>query len=390
VKKTQASIYAVSGSHGIMHAYLVLLPALIPLLGGELGNYETIGLLVSAVFLLYGWGSLPVGFLADRYPKKTLVIASMAICGVSAIMVGQSRSFLLTAVFLMALGAGASLYHPPGYASMALLSLEMRGRYMGIQGMGGDMGMAVAYITSAIIGSLLGWRNTFVVWGLVGVGMAILDYYLVVEPESGGKIEQAHGGHLGRVKAMFPSEHMRLLVIVLAIIVLSGALWNGVSAFILAYINQVKNVNLVIAGGLSTISYTVGAVAQVVGGELSDKHGRRIVLLLGFGLFAASLFLLTQTPGSVLLILLLVCLLGATFYVTQAPLNALLGDISRKENVGFAYGVNFGIKYGIGSFSPAIAGFLATRYSMDHVFWFFASVSAVAFVLTLLVRDVKK
>lgn len=373
-----------------MHAYLVLLPALIPLLGGELGNYETIGLLVSAVFLLYGWGSLPVGFLADRYPKKTLVTASMAVCGVSAIMVGQSRSFLLTAVFLMALGAGASLYHPPGYASMALLSLEMRGRYMGIQGMGGDMGMAVAYITSAILGSLLGWRNTFVVWGLVGVGMAILDYYLVLEPESGKKIEQADVGHLSRVKAMFPSEHMRLLVIVLAIIVLSGALWNGVSAFILAYINQVKNVNLVIAGGLSTISYTVGAVAQVIGGELSDKHGRRIILLLGFGLFAASLFLLTQTPGSVPLILLLVCLLGVTFYVTQAPLNALLGDISRKENVGFAYGVNFGIKYGIGSFSPAIAGFLATRYSMDYVFWFFASVSAVAFVLALLVRDVKK
>jgi len=390
VKRTQASIYAISCSHGIMHAYLVLLPALIPLLGGELGNYETIGLLASAVFLLYGWGSLPVGFLADRYSKKNLVIASMAICGLSAIMVGQSRSFLLTALFLMALGAGASLYHAPGYASMALLSLEMRGRYMGIQGMGGDMGMAVAYVTSAILGSFLGWRNTFVVWGLIGVGMAILDHCLVVESESSKNIEHVHGGYLSRVKAMFPSEHTKLLVLVLAIIVLSGALWNGVSAFILAYINQVKNIHLVIAGGLSTISYTVGAVAQVIGGELSDKHGRRIILLLGFGVFAASLFFLTQTPGSTLLILLLVCLLGFTFYVTQSPLNALLGDISRKENVGFAYGVNFGIKYGIGSFSPAIAGFIATRYSMDHVFLFFASVSAVAFVLALLVRDVRK
>ncbi len=167
-------------------------------------------------------------------------------------------------------------------------------------------------------------------------------------------------------------------------------MWNGVSAFILAYINQVKGVQLVIAGGLSTISYTVGAFAQVLGGEISDKHGRRIVLLFGFGLFSASLLGLTLISTSIPVILLFVCLLGFTFYVTQAPLNALLGDISRKESVGTSYGINFGIKYGIGAFSPAIAGYLATKYSMDYVFYFFALMAAIAFILTLLVKDVKK
>ncbi len=390
MNKTHASVYATSTSHGIMHAYLVLLPALIPLLGTELGNLETIGLLTSFVFFFYGWGSIPVGFLSDRYSKRLLIVASMAICGVSAVMVSQSRSFILTAIFLMAMGIGASLYHPPGYSTMALLSLEMRGRYMGIQGFGGDMGMAVAYISSAIVGASLGWRNAFLVWGLLGVGMAILDYYCVVEQESGGSAQRSQGSYFSRIKAMFPAEHLRLLVIVFLIIILSGALWNGVSAFILAYINQVKGVQLVIAGGLSTISYTVGAFAQVLGGEISDKHGRRIVLLFGFGLFSASLLGLTLISTSIPVILLFVCLLGFTFYVTQAPLNALLGDISRKESVGTSYGINFGIKYGIGAFSPAIAGYLATKYSMDYVFYFFALMAAIAFILTLLVKDVKK
>ncbi len=145
MSKTHASVYATSTSHGIMHAYLVLLPALIPLLGTELGNLETIGLLTSFVFFFYGWGSIPVGFLSDRYSKRLLIVASMAICGVSAVMVSQSRSFLLTAIFLMMMGVGASLYHPPGYASMALLSLEMRGRYMGIQGMASSRFIIVSY-----------------------------------------------------------------------------------------------------------------------------------------------------------------------------------------------------------------------------------------------------
>ncbi|TRO48845.1 hypothetical protein E2P65_02155, partial [Candidatus Bathyarchaeota archaeon] len=70
MKREELSVIAVAGSHGIMHAYLVLLPALIPLLKGELGGVETLGYLATLVFLFYGWGSLPVGFAADRLSKK--------------------------------------------------------------------------------------------------------------------------------------------------------------------------------------------------------------------------------------------------------------------------------------------------------------------------------
>jgi len=372
-----------------MHAYLVLLPALIPLLKGELGNYETIGLLASLVFLFYGWGSLPVGFLSDHYSKKNLVVASMALCGVSAIMVSLSRSLVLTAASLVMLGIGASLYHPPGYAAMALHSREMRGRYMGIQGLGGDVGMALSYITSAVLGSLLGWRNTFLIWGLVGVAMAGVDLLIVVEPEA-VETDERRVGYAETLRRMFSTEHLRLLILVFAIVICSGALWNGVSSFILTYINQVKGVQLVIAGGLSTVKYTVGALAQIVGGELSDRRGRRGILLAGFGLFAVFLFVLTLTPGSIPLILLMVSLLGFTFFLTQSPMNALLGDISHREAVGVTYGVNFAIKYGIGGFSPAIAGYLAVKYSLDYVFYFFALIAAAAFLITLFIKDIKK
>lgn len=390
MNRASVSISAIAASHGIMHAYLVLLPALIPLLKGELGDYETIGLLASLVFLFYGWGSLPVGFLADRYPKKALVTASMVLCGLSAISVGLSNSLIQIAASLTLLGVGTSLYHPPGYASMALHSLEMRGRYMGIQGLGGDIGMAISYVTSAILGALAGWRNAFIIWGLIGVAMAALDLAVVIEPESAGDAGSLRRGYVETMKRMFSTEHVRLLALVFLIVICSGALWNGVSSFILTYINEVKGVELILAGGLSSISYTIGAFAQVIGGELSDKRGRRIILLLGFGLFTVFLLVLTVTPASILHMILLVSLLGLTFYITQSPINALLGDISHKETVGTTYGVNFAIKYGIGSFSPAVAGYLAVRYSMDYVFYFFAVISAVAFVATLFVRDVKK
>ncbi len=390
MKGENASIYAISASHGVMHAYLVLLPALIPLLRGELGNYDTLGLLASLVFLFYGWGSFPVGFLADRVSKKLLIMASMALCGFAAILVSLSYSLPLTALALVLLGIGASLYHPPGYASMALLSAEMRGRYMGIQGLGGDLGMAISFITTTVIGSALGWRNAFLAWGVLGVAMAVLDHLVIIDQDlhEDGSIPRA--GYVATLRKMFATEHLKNLILVSVIVVCSGALWNGVSAFILVYINEVKGVGLLIAGGLSTLKYTVGAFANVLGGELSDRMGRRRILLFGFGLFTVSLFALTLAPGSLALMFIMVAVLGFTFFITQSPMNALIGDVSHKDTVGVTYGVNFSIKYGIGSFAPAIAGFLASTYSLDYVFYFFALISAVAFIVSLMITDIEK
>jgi MFS family permease len=387
MKREELSVVAVAGSHGIMHAYLVLLPALIPLLKGELGSVETLGYLATLVFLFYGWGSLPVGFVADRFSKKTIIAASMALCGLAAIIVSLSHSLPLTALGLILLGVGASLYHPPGYAYMSIISEEMRGRYMGFMGLGGDVGMAISFVTTTALGTFLGWRNAFLAWGLVGIAMAAIDQAVIVD--STLQVEDA-GSRLGVVatlRRMFQTEHLRNLILVFIIVVFSGALWNGVSAFILTYISDVKGVSLMIAGGLSTLKYTVGALAQIVGGELSDKRGRRGILLFGYGVFAVSLFALTLIPGSVPLILLLVVVMGFTFFITQSPMNALLGDVSHKDTVGVTYGVNFAIKYGIGSFAPAIAGYLAARYTMDYVFYFFAVISAAAFLVTLMIKE---
>ena len=380
------SIIAISSSHGIMHAYLVLLPAMIPILGGELGDIATVGMLASLVTLFYGWFSLPVGFLADRISKKMLIMGSMILCGGSAIVIGLSPNITVAALGLITLGIGASLYHPCGYAHMSLVSDEKRGRYMGIQGLGGDMGMAISYLTSSLLGVRFGWRMTFIIWGVIGLVMAVIDL-LVAEDIAFELPEGGHAGPVETIKKMFGSTDRTKLIITLGIVVLSGMLWTGVSSFIMVYIKDMKAVTLIIAGGLSTLKYTVGAFAQMIGGELSDKMGRKKLLLFGYAGFALSLLGLVYAPSSLPVLLVLVAVLGFTFFVTQSPMNALLGDIASKDTVGVTYGVNFTLKYGIGFFTPAIGGWLAVNYGLDSVFYFFAGLSVVAFFVTTLLKE---
>jgi len=380
------TIVAISASHGIMHAYLVLLPAMIPILGGELGDIATIGLLASLVSLFYGWLSLPVGFIADRFSKKMLIMGSMILCGGASIIIGLSPSIPIAAIGLIILGIGASLYHPCGYAHMSLVSDESRGRYMGYQGLGGDMGMAISYLTSSLLGVRFGWRATFIIWGVIGLVMAAIDFFVAEDIENHVP-KEGHAGPVETMRKMFSTADRRALIITLGIVTLSGMLWTGVSSFIMAFIEEQKGISFVIAGGLSTLKYTVGAFAMILGGELSDRIGRKKLLLFGYAGFALSLLGFVLSPSSLPILVLIVVVLGFTFFITQSPMNALLGDIAPKDSMGVTYGINFTLKYGIGFFTPAIAGYLALNFGYASVFYFFAALSILAFSITMLIRE---
>jgi predicted MFS family arabinose efflux permease len=109
--------------------------------------------------------------------------------------------------------------------------------------------------------------------------------------------------------------------------------------------------------------------------------------MVGYSTFAISLIGLTLSPSNIAILLVLVIVLGFTFFVTQSPMNALLGDISSKDTVGVTYGVNFTLKYGIGFFTPAIGGFLATNYDLNSVFYFFAVLAGLAFVTSTMIKE---
>lgn len=387
------SLLALCLSHGAMHGYLVVLPALFPLIKKDFDGYLILGLLISIVFSIYGWGSLLAGVIADHWSRRKAIILSMVLCSIASLFIAFSYRLLFIIISLIILGTGTALYHPVGFSYIAFFTDKTRGRWIGIHGLAGNIGMAMGFITSATIGYFVGWRNTFVVWAGIGAMIAIMD--LITLEEQKKKIAREKERTLNvlskyfrSIKEFFSSGiSASTAIAILILIVCSGILWNGISAFLVVYIDDIKELTLIFAGGLATISYTIGSFAQILGGEISDKYGRIITMSVGFGIFAIFLFLFTFPfiKGTFFMILF-ISILGFFFFLTQPSLTALIADVSPSNTVGFMYGVNFAVKYGIGGISPLFAGFLADTYSMNWIFYFFSLISAIAFVFCFQLR----
>ena len=127
-----------------------------------------------------------------------------------------------------------------------------------------------------------------------------------------------------------------------------------------------------------------GIVFTPLMGYLSDKFGRKIVLVPGM-LFDATIVLLMASFGEGVPLIILLILLGAFFYSDQPILTASALDIVGSGVATTTLGALSFARFGLSAISPIIAGYLYDSYSMDSVFYYVASLmifSAVVLAFT--------
>jgi MFS family permease len=143
-------------------------------------------------------------------------------------------------------------------------------------------------------------------------------------------------------------------------------------------------------GGVFFFGALAGAMGQIVGGELSDRRGRKYVLVNSQFVRAASFFGLgvaVLLHGPFLSIALLTCLSGFAGRMFEPPSGAMIADIAEGEQRAEYYGViriagNLGWALG-----PALGGFLAAL-SYSSLFFVAGGVLLMAaFVMALKVQE---
>jgi MFS family permease len=264
-------IVFINTAHLLTHYSLLILPTAVLAMarpGGAFGTeYGPILALSTGMFVLYGVGSLPQGWLAARVGRKALMVTFFLGTGLSLIAAGLVSSPLLLTVALALAGMFAAIYHPVGTAMLVEAAGDRPGRAIGVNGVFGNFGVALAPVVTAFLAQQFGWRLAFVVPGLICVALGV-----------GWWREPAYD-HRAYVTArpfpVIPPQLVRRAVIILLLIaVVSGLVFNAFT-ILLSKLMQERLASdehlLPLVGALAFMVTLCGALTQFTVGRLLDR-----------------------------------------------------------------------------------------------------------------------
>ena len=121
-------------------------------------------------------------------------------------------------------------------------------------------------------------------------------------------------------------------------------------------------------------------IGKPAGGWLSDRIGRKPMILVGLALCSLMLPLIVLAE-SLLSLLILSCLLGLGVAVVTPSTTALVADLAKAGRMGYAMGV-FGTIWDTGEAAgPILAGFLIASLSYFNGFIIISGLMAFAAVI---------
>lgn len=266
-------------AHGICHYCLLILPTAVLAMavhGGPFGDdYGPILALATGMFVLYGVLSLPQGMLAARFGRRALITVYLFGVGVSLVACSLAASPPALALALAATGAFAAIYHPIGTAMLVDAAGERPGRAIGVNGVFGNIGVALAPIVTAFLAGRFGWHAAFLVPGVVSLIVAVA---WSVEPAFD------HAAHAARRPfPPIPRAVVRQAVIVLLLIaVVSGLVFNAFTILLPKLLQErlASDPHLLPAIGVAAFLVTIcGALTQLTVGRMIDRLTLRRVFL---------------------------------------------------------------------------------------------------------------
>lgn len=374
-----SKLTVLSITHGVNHGFLLFFTPMLTLLIKDLNlTLASVGGLVTIAYIAFGIGALPAGIISDYCGRKLTIFLSVVIPSAGAILASFGNSYWIIAVAFILIGIGSSFYHPASYAMISDLSAKnTRGKAFGIHGVGGNIGSAVSPAFAGIIAALWSWRLGFIAWGIVGLIDALFIYRILPEIK-----HEANKDKKSKQKSSMAQFFTATILIVLLILAIQGFVNDGVFSFLPTFLQEQFALGVAASGIIAGVNYGGGILGQLLGGYLSDKYSRLVVLLWATVGCTASLLLLPAISGAALMVVV-VFIMGFSMFMLQPAINALVADVTPAEILGTSFGIVFIAKYGLGSLAPLVGGLAGQYSSLAFFFYIMAGIMAVTIFLVM-------
>jgi len=346
-----------------------------------------LGWLGTAFILLYAVVGLPLGRLADRWHRKWLLAAGVALWSAMTFLSGFAWGFWSLFVFRLGVGIGEATCAPTASSLIGdLVPAERRAKAMAIFMLGLPLGLALSFFVSGAIAQRYGWEAAFFVAGVPGLVLAMAALFILDPVRGGSERMQDEGGRMNDgSKAsldssfmLHPSSFRAVAYRVLALptmwwIIISGALHNfnmyALGTFVASFLTRYHGLNVAQAGYVSGLVYGIGALGLFAAGWLGDRAfrrgpgGRLTVAWIGLAAAVPCLLLFLEAPPGQLWLCVAGLLPGyLLLYAYYGTVYATIQDIVEPSARGVAMAIYFCAMYLLG----AVLGPVAMGWASDH------------------------
>lgn len=369
----------------------------------EFGLDDTaLGLLGTSFTLVYALAGIPLGRLADRSKRTTILAGGVLMWSVMTGASGLAWSFMSFFIIRMGVGIGEASCAPAANAMIGdLFPSEKRARALGIFMLGLPLGLLLCYLLVGVIAQKYGWRVPFYIAAVPGFLVALLAYFLR-EPVRGAQ-ENQRGAQknmpldsLKKIDEPIERPFRKILAIpTIWWIIASGATVNfasyAMNTFLATMLIRYHGVSIAQAGLLSALVLGVtGLIGLIAGGVLADRmharHPRGRLMFAAIAMLMAAPFLyvgLTQPVGELKLMTAFLFIGWMLFFVYYVSVYPALQDVVQPRLRATAMAVYFFFQYVLGAaFGTLITGALSDYFARQAMFTAHAAAITDAFRAT--------
>jgi MFS family permease len=272
---TRTALRFINVGHLLDHLFMLIYPTAVLAMTAEfgLGYAQMIGLSLGG-FIAFGAGSLPVGWLGDRWNRRHLMAIFFLGIGAASVLTGFARTPWQIATGLTVIGLFAAIYHPIGTAIVVALG-EKVGKALAANSVYGNLGVAFAALITGAITQWLGWRAAFFVPGVVAIAIGVA-FVLLVPGRLPARKKSTGGAPLPRALVV------RAFTILVGVTVAGGVIFNAATVSLPKILDEQVSAlasSPLGIGVLAAVIYLFGALAQVVIGRWLDRRRLREVFV---------------------------------------------------------------------------------------------------------------
>ena len=339
---TKATGALLNAGHAIDHLFLLIFATAVGAIAADWGMiWQDLMPYAAGAFVMFGLGSLPAGRLGDLWGRRVMMVIFFLGIGGSAMLVSLTGGVWSLAAALTLMGVFSSIYHPVGIPMLVQHS-KNPGFTIGVNGLFGNLGIAIAAILTGFLVKYVGWRAAFAVPGLLAVLCGVL--FLLVVPK-----EEMAPARRPRKQLDLPRAVLLRVLTVMTLAAISSSLifnftTNGNGQLLGERLRGLID-DPATLGVLLSIVYTIASLAQLVVGKLIDRYPLKWVYL-PIAAMQAPLFLLAAGAGGwalyAFVLLFMVFVFGAIPFV-DAMIVQYVDDRMRSRVAGMRLAVSFGV-----------------------------------------------